>query len=98
MTIAEGSSAAAPGAAGQQDQRRQDQRAEHEQPADQHDRHALATVMARLGTAFPDVPPAELEAFILREYSRFSGSRIRSFVPLLVEHAVRDELHHTSAS
>lgn len=84
MSIAEGSSAAARSGPVQRDQR------------DRLDQHALATVAARLGAAFPDIPPADLEASIRREYGRFDGSRIRSFVPLLVEHAVRDELLHVA--
>lgn len=52
---------------------------------------ALKNVAARLAAAFPDVSPAALEASVSREYRRFDGSKVRTYVPLLVEHAVRDE-------
>jgi hypothetical protein len=55
------------------------------------DQGALSMVTSRLAAAFPDVPPAALEASVRREYHRFDKSKVRAFVPLLVEHAVRDE-------
>jgi hypothetical protein len=55
------------------------------------DQSALTTVTTRLAAAFPEVPTATMEASVLREYHRFDDSRIRAFVPLLVEHAVRNE-------
>jgi hypothetical protein len=55
------------------------------------DQGALDVVTTRLAAAFPDVPPAALEESVRREYHRFDKSRVRAFVPLLVEHAVRDE-------
>jgi hypothetical protein len=33
-----------------------------------------------------------MEASVQRAYRSFDSSRVRTFVPLLVEHAVRDEL------
>lgn len=58
------------------------------------DQSALTSVTTRLAASFPDVPPATVQASVLREYHRFDNSRIRAFVPLLVEHAVRDEFLH----
>ncbi|MEY9892801.1 hypothetical protein ABIA31_006479 [Catenulispora sp. MAP5-51] len=56
------------------------------------EKDAIESVTARLAAAFGDVPRDGLEASVQRAYRSFDSSRVRAFVPLLVEHAVRDEL------
>lgn len=63
-------------------------------PADipQREHDAIKTVAARLATAFPQTPAAHIDQSVDQAYHRFDGSRVRTFVPVLVEHAVREEL------
>ena len=56
------------------------------------EQHAIDAVAARLAAAFADVSRDSVEDSVRRAYRRFENSRVRTFVPLLVEHAVRDEL------
>ena len=53
---------------------------------------ALKTLATRLAGRFPDTPAERVNSSVQRAYHRFDGSRVRTFVPVLVEHAVRDEL------
>ena len=64
----------------------------------QRERDAIKTVAARLATVFPHTPAAHIDQSVEQAYHRFDGSRVRTFVPLLVEHAVRDELADRGAS
>jgi hypothetical protein len=61
-------------------------------PQQPHELDAIRTVSARLSTAFPDVPAAHVDETVQVAYHRFDRSRVRTFVPVLVEHAARDEL------
>ena len=56
------------------------------------ERQAIDSVTARLAAVFVDVSPNKVEDSVQRAYRRFEHSRVRTFVPLLVEHAARDEL------
>ncbi|NUR57770.1 MAG: hypothetical protein HOV87_03570 [Catenulispora sp.] len=53
---------------------------------------AIDSVTARLAATFEDVPRDQVEALVQRALRRFDDSRVRTFVPVLVEHAARDEL------
>lgn len=59
---------------------------------DSRELDVLKAVAARLAGAFPDTSIEEVDSSVQQAYRRFDGSRVRTFVPLLVEHAVRDEL------
>mgnify|MGYP001029263417 CR=1 FL=1 len=69
-------------------------------PATEHklEKDAIDSVTARLAAAFGDLPRDGLEATVQRAYHRFDSSKVRTFVPLLVEHAVRDELAGRSST
>ena len=54
----------------------------------------LADVGRRLISEFPQVSPEAVDALIRREHSRFDSSRIRDFVPLLVERHAREHLKY----
>ncbi|WP_194909292.1 three-helix bundle dimerization domain-containing protein [Catenulispora rubra] len=59
---------------------------------DKLEKDAVDSVTARLAAVFGDVPRDGLETSVRRAYHNFDSSRVRTYVPLLVEHAVRDEL------
>ena len=46
-------------------------------------------IAEQLALAFPDVPTDRVAAAVESEQERFRDSRIRDFVPILVERAVR---------
>ncbi|MGW0040987.1 three-helix bundle dimerization domain-containing protein [Rhodococcus sp. NPDC003348] len=48
-------------------------------------------VIERLITRHPSFRPADVEAVVRRIHARFTDSRIRDFIPLLVEKAARRE-------
>jgi hypothetical protein len=52
----------------------------------------LADIERRLADEFPYVPPMVVDTLIRQEHARFEASRIRDFVPLLVEKRARREL------
>jgi hypothetical protein len=54
---------------------------------------ALATVVERLASRFLEGPPETIEQAVRGEYDEYDNSAIRDFVPILVERAVRAELH-----
>ena len=54
---------------------------------------AIKDVAARLAEAFsPALPGDQVHETVQRIHRAFDGSKIRDFVPLLVENAARDEL------
>ena len=53
---------------------------------------AIDMAKARLRTRFPDVEPEQFAATVDDVYHSFDDSRIRTYVPLLVEHEVREAL------
>lgn len=56
----------------------------------EHD--ALLAVVSRLRGAFPDAADGDIERAVRGTYNSFAEAKIRDFVPILVEHAVRDDL------
>ena len=54
----------------------------------------LADIERRLVDEFPRVALAAVNTLIRKEHARFETSRIRDFVPLLVERRARRELKH----
>jgi hypothetical protein len=52
----------------------------------------LADIERRLVDEFPRVAPAAVNTVIHNEHARLETSRIRDFVPLLVEKRARQEL------
>ena len=64
----------------------------------EHDREetAIREVAARLAKRFPGRPAADIDTAVSSQYQRFSDARIRDFIPVLVERAVRDDLSHAA--
>ena len=56
----------------------------------------LADIERRLVDEFPYVSPMAVDTLIRKEHARFKASRIRDFVPLLVEKCARRQLKHRS--
>jgi hypothetical protein len=46
----------------------------------------------RLRRQFPELPAQQIDATVHGNYDAFEGSRIRDFIPVLVERATRQEL------
>ena len=58
----------------------------------EHEQHALAGVRDRLCQRFPELAPTVVEAAVRVAHAELIESRIRDFVPVLVEHAARERL------
>jgi len=63
-----------------------------EQSVDGREAAALAQTTQRLRSRFPILEPGEIESVVQLHYESFDGSKIRDFVPILVERAAADEL------
>jgi hypothetical protein len=53
----------------------------------------MSRVTGRLQQQFPEVPAEAVEAVVNGRYEVFDGRPIRDFIPILVEHAAREELN-----
>lgn len=53
----------------------------------------LRNAIASIRLDFPEVPSAEVAALVDAERRRYDGRPVRDFVPVLVERAVRTQLH-----
>ncbi|MBS2965739.1 hypothetical protein KGA66_21990 [Actinocrinis puniceicyclus] len=59
----------------------------------QHELDAIHAVAARVADAFGSrVSLERVRTAVDAHYRRFEGSRVRTYIPLLVEHEVRDEV------
>jgi len=65
-----------------------------DQRQSRHSREAetIAQVTARLRDQFPEVPAGDIDALVQGRYGDLAGSKIRDFVPILVERGVKQEL------
>jgi hypothetical protein len=57
---------------------------------------AVDGVAERLAERYPDTPPEQIAFLVRQTYYAFEGRPIRDYVPVLVEHAVRDGLDRTA--
>jgi hypothetical protein len=55
-------------------------------------RRAVDGVAERLCARFANLPSEIVVSIVKDIYSEFAGSRIRDYIPVLVEHAARDRL------
>ena len=60
--------------------------------ADLSEQAAMAQLRERLSNKFADLPPERVAAAVQRAHAQFDESKIRDFVPLLVERSARAEL------
>lgn len=56
----------------------------------------LADIERRLIDEFPHVSPTAVNTLLRQQQARFEASRVRDFVPLLVEKRARRELKHSA--
>ncbi|GAD87342.1 three-helix bundle dimerization domain-containing protein [Nocardia asteroides] len=57
-----------------------------------HEDRQLDEVIERLTVRYPTIERTELAGIVRETYEHFARSQVRDFVPLLVEHQVREEL------
>ena len=60
--------------------------------ADLNEQAAVVNMQERLTSRFTDVPPDKIAFAVRSAHARFARSKIRDFVPLLVERRVREQL------
>jgi hypothetical protein len=60
------------------------------------DRQALQHVVARLRVRFPHLEEAVVEQEVEAVYREYHGSKVRNFVPILVEREVVDRWRHAA--
>lgn len=65
-----------------------------ERTEQQREETAIREVTERLAKRFPDRPAADIDTAVSSQFRRFTDARIRDFIPVLVERAVRDDLAH----
>lgn len=58
----------------------------------------LAEVDRRLAQRYPEVPAAAVRRLREEEAGRLADARVTTFVPVLVERAVRDRIEHDTVS
>jgi hypothetical protein len=59
---------------------------------------AVTEVAERLTASFPAVPADVVHATVRTSYERFTESRIRDFVPVLVERTAKSQLANPAGS
>jgi len=59
-----------------------------------HEREAIHRIIERLRPHFPERRAEEVERAVYRAYATFQHSRIRDFIPILVERLAREDLHN----
>lgn len=57
--------------------------------AKQDEAQALAAVIDRLASKFPEVPRTQVEEIVSDEYAALSDGPIRDYVPVLIERAAQ---------
>ena len=58
------------------------------------ERTALDHIAERLAAQFPELSATDIAVAIQGRYAQFEGSRIRDFIPVLVERSVKADLVH----
>ena len=53
---------------------------------------ALTHAVDRLSDRFPDVPREDIDRLVQEHSEEYDGAPVRDFVPVLVEHDVKEEL------
>jgi hypothetical protein len=54
---------------------------------------SLNQITERVTREFPELPAQQIIDAVRGHYAEFEGSRIRDFIPILVERAVRSDLN-----
>ncbi|HKC29147.1 MAG TPA: hypothetical protein VKB75_14135 [Jatrophihabitans sp.] len=67
-------------------------RSDQQGQRDRAEQAAMAKIAERVASQFPELSSEEIERVIHGRYAAFADSRIRDFVPVLVERQVKQEL------
>lgn len=62
----------------------------------QEERALISDVERRLAEKYAALPTAQVAAVVRHAYSQFQGSRVRGFIPLLVQRRADEELEELS--
>ncbi|MGN7799434.1 three-helix bundle dimerization domain-containing protein [Leifsonia sp. 22587] len=54
---------------------------------------AVEHAAERLADRFPEVPREHIEELVEKHHEEFDGAPVRDFVPVLIEHDVKQELN-----
>ncbi|MDR6973005.1 three-helix bundle dimerization domain-containing protein [Leifsonia shinshuensis] len=54
---------------------------------------AVEHAAERLADRFPEVPREHIEELVEKRHEEFDGAPVRDFVPVLIEHDVKQELN-----
>lgn len=54
---------------------------------------AISRITCRLQQQFPELPAETMEAIVAGRYHVLDGRPLRDFIPILVEHAAREDLN-----
>jgi hypothetical protein len=60
--------------------------------SEEEEARAISQLIERLVVRFPQLPVRGVEEIVTSAHQTFAGARVRSFVPLLVEHDVLIQL------
>lgn len=61
-------------------------------PARESEQRGVDEVIDRLGTKFPGVDRATIQAIVTEEHDAFDGRPVRDFVPVLVEKRAKQRI------
>ncbi len=56
----------------------------------------LMRVIGRLNARYPEAPRSHIESIVVEEYDTLNRGRIKTYIPILVEHSARNRLHSES--
>lgn len=62
----------------------------------QNEEAALRRVTERLAQQFPELDEEQISRAVHGRYDDYEGSRVREFIPVLVERGARDQLRATT--
>ena len=62
------------------------------------ERETLHRIVERLLPRFPELPAEYVEAAVVGRYRDFEHSRVRDFVPVLVERRAREDLENVATA
>lgn len=69
----------------------------HVEPGLHSEQAAIRRIVGDLAAELPDVEPGRIADAVDAEYARYQDSRIRDFLPILVQRAVRHRLRSDDA-
>ncbi|MBP1136449.1 hypothetical protein JOE31_002681 [Arthrobacter sp. PvP023] len=65
---------------------------------DKEKHETIAKVTDRLSARYPETSRYYIAGLVAEEYDRLEASRIRTYIPTLVEHGAKNRLRHLATS